>query len=154
MPIITVSSASGENPNQELAYVQITTNATTTQTTQASATTILTAPAITLDGATRILVEAYSPSCGHSVANGVVVLDLWQDSTDLAIISQMRPSTGSSGSTAMFGRMFLTPGAGSPVFTIRMWIVTAGTGTFGAGAGTGGVAAPAYLRITKAPLGA
>ena len=45
----------------ELAYAEITANVNVTAISEATAQTVVTAPAITLDGATPILVEFYSP---------------------------------------------------------------------------------------------
>lgn len=137
-------------PGTELGYAQITTSGTSTQTAQASATTILTAPSITFDGSTTVMVEVFTTRLSHNVASTVTaIIDLWEDSTDLGIIARTTAGASTIGGTIRSARR-LTPAAGAKVYTARLWITAAGTATALAGAGTSGADMPAFIRITKA----
>lgn len=133
----------------QVDYVEVTSNQTTTATTAATATAIVTGSAVTYDGATPIWVEFYAGQAYHSVANGIVVADLWDGSTDLGIIALGVSPVVGNGPT-LNGRRKLTPSAASHTYSIRAWVTAAGTGNFLAAAGGAGAMMPMYLRISKA----
>lgn len=135
-------------PGSQVAYAEVTTNQTTTQTVQASATQILSSGAVTYDGSTAVWVEFFCGSVYHSVANNVVVFDLWQDTTDMTLTRGVSPLTNQGPHVLL--RKKVTPASGSHTFTIRMWLAAAGTGNADAGSGSAGGDPPMYIRITKA----
>lgn len=117
--------------------------ATTTQTAQASAVTLLTMGSITFDG-TPCMFEFFC-ICGCSTTQQTV-FNLWEDSTDVRRLLLTSPVT----SAISYGtRIQYTPAAGAKVFTIRFWVVGAATATVYGGAPSSTVM-PSYLRISKA----
>lgn len=116
--------------------------------------TVIAGNPVTYDGATRVCVEFYCVQPDLSGAGNLIV-ELWQDTTDLARWAQFTadPATDYSwGGLNM--RRYLTPPAGTYAHTVKAWTTTPGsTPTLGAGAGTGGDAdyMPMYLQIATAP---
>lgn len=134
-------------PGTQLDYVQSVAIQTSVITVQANATVVLTTNSITYDG-TPIKIEVYTPALQVSAA-GSVLLDIWDGSTDVLRngINSFPAGGGTSGFSCFTSNPF-TPSAGAHVFTCRLW-VTAGTGTFAAGAGTAAGIAQSWMRTVK-----
>ncbi len=135
-------------PGTELDYAQITSNATTTATTAAGATTCIDGNAVVYDGSTRIKVELFAPAA-QGPAGNVVFCELYDGTLDLIQLGQS--SAPAAGPTSLYCVGFLTPsGSASHTFHWKIWNSAAGTGTVACGAGGAGTRGPAFMRITKA----
>lgn len=127
---------------RELDYVQITSDVNVTATTAATGNTIITGNSVAYDGATVVMIEF----CSGRIVKGTtfLILDLWEDSTDIARIAV--DLTGGHPCTVAFRR---TPSNASHTYKVTGY-VDAGTGTVYAGAGGVDTQMPAYLRVTRA----
>jgi hypothetical protein len=130
--------------SRELAYAEITVSKSITAIPLASADVVVTAPALTFDGATTVMIEF----CAPYMRGGTTYLNLrlWDGATDLGQIGFVDP-TNKYATAAMKRR--ITPSAGSHTFSIRA-VVDAGTGSVGADTGTGSATPqPAFIRIER-----
>ena len=136
-------------PGSELTYAQFAVNVSITATTEAGATIIATAGAVTVDGSTQIVVEFFAIAI-QPVSGGSLTLYLFQDGTSLGSLSYFNNATASA---VIFGSVHparrLLPAAGSPVFSVRA-STSSGTGTVFAGAGGAAANLPGFIRITRA----
>jgi len=128
----------------ELAYAQITANVSVTATVEATADSVVAAPALTFDGTTPVLIEF----CASAVVpgGGSVTLLLYQDGTSLGFLAWV---TAASAYIPVFARRRITPTAGNHTYSIKA-ITSGGTGLVMAGNGTAGNYSPAHIRITRA----
>jgi hypothetical protein len=134
----------GLPPGYEYAYNQITGNVSVVATTEGTANTIVTASAVTFDGATPVVIEFFSIT-GVTPAGS---LRLWLYD-GAASIGQIAELTGASGNDApLTAKVRITPAAATKTYSIR-GSVSSGTGTIAAGAGGIGVVYPTFIRITK-----
>jgi len=146
------TSSQTANTSTELAYAQTTSTVTTTQTVEASATTVVTAPSITTDGNTPIMVEFWAPFIDPPpVVNGFMFLTLFDGSTPIgkSLYERDQSTVANSTDTAGIYEVRVTPSAGSHTYSIRAY-VGSNTGTIGAGAGGANAYLPAYIRIILA----
>lgn len=138
------------NNTLELAYAEAVASVTISATAEATPTTLVTAPSVTFDGTTRVLVSFY---CGRidtaSTANASIIVNLWEDSTDIGRIALVNPEAGVVLSVPVYTERFLTPAAGAKVYSIRAWRLT-GNGVAQAGAGGAGTPMPMFIRIVQA----
>lgn len=130
----------------ELAYNEITGNVSISATTGPTANTVVTASAVTFDGATPVMIEFYTPDLVEG-SNSITVV-LYDGSTELGWLD-FQNAPGGSGQIGKTVKRRLTPSAASHTYSIRAY-VDAGTGTVDAGAGAAGQFMPAFIRITKA----
>jgi hypothetical protein len=145
----TLVTIPGTDSGAELAYTQFTSNVTVTATSAAAAQTVVTAPAVTFDGATPVIVEFFAPLGSVNVAGGQLIFDLWDGSTDIGILTGFTAAGG--GSAVPFPAVRkLTPTAGSHTYGIRAWTNAGTTATVLAGVGGVGAYVPGFIRITKA----
>jgi len=130
----------------ELAYAEITASVAVTATSEAGAQTVVTAPAITVDGATSILIEfsamQLAPPSGQQL-----YLFLFDGSTSLGILTIAVPGSVAAGWPGRVARR-LTPSAGTHTYSIRA-STSGGTANVIAGAGGVGVFVPAFVRISQ-----
>ena len=135
--------------SKELLYVEFTgASITTTGTTFASGTQVVSAGAFTFDGATKVRVEFFAPNVFSSTTAQNVQLSLADGGTggtDLGIIGIFSNTTNVPGYVV---REFTPPNA-AKTYSIVMWMSGAGTATIQAGAGGAGTKMPGYIRITK-----
>ncbi len=140
---IEFSDASKLVSSADLSYVEFTTNKTATATTGATANTIVSAAAVTLDGATRIKVEFFCADVRRGTS--WVTFNLYDGATQLGDMF----SLSVAGVHFVHLSRFLTPSAAAHTYHIKGY-VDAGTGEANAGAGTAGVLMPGYIRVTRA----
>jgi hypothetical protein len=135
---------------KKLAYTEFTAPVSVAVTTAATATTVVTASAVTFDGATEVEVEFFAPradtpnvlSCAH-------IFELYDGATDLGSLgSVLTPAAVPTGVPVRVSRV-LTPSAAAHTYSVRAWINAAGTGTVQAGVGGIGTLVPGFIRITK-----
>jgi hypothetical protein len=136
-------------PGYELDYTQITVSAGFSSTTAAAADTIVALPARVYNGTTIVLLEFYTPSLQTGAGAGTIsILNLWDDTTDLGRIVQIRNTVAAQSlDMPVYVARRLTPSAASHTYIIKGWRVTA-NGTVTAGAGGVDVTLPAFLRAT------
>ena len=136
---------------KELDYVEITTPASITETTEAGADTVLTSSSVAYDGATDILIVVQAPYWApDTVAAGRAIQGyLYEDSTSLGRVGLwFSQVAGVNAHQPLHIEFPHTPASASIVYTFRC-AVTAGTGTVGAGAGGAGNDIQAFMRITR-----
>lgn len=139
-------AVTGGGGGGELAYAETTSDLGVTQTVEASAQTLVSAGAVTFDGATAVVISVYAARVATGGTSGAaIVVNLWQDSTDLGRLAYVATVANASAIVPMFASRRLTPAAGSKTYSARAWRVTA----------NGIIAAaspylPAYIRIVEA----
>lgn len=131
----------------QLAYVEFTSDVTNTNTTEATATSVVSAGAVSFDGSTRVCIEFYAPYT-VSPSGGSLFLTLYDGSSSIAA-NMGQQGNGVIVVGPVLLRRFLTPSNASHTYSIRVYNAS-GTGTVGAGAGGSGNKAPGYIRITTA----
>jgi hypothetical protein len=133
-----------------LSYTEITAAVAVTATTLPSAQLILASNAIDCDGS-PIEVEFFAPYIAPALALGAYMhLTLWQDSTDIGILTLYEAQQGSVYAYApVCVKRRLTPAAGSHTFSIRAVAAGGTPASVGAGVGTAGNYVAAYLKVSK-----
>lgn len=149
--VATGGGGGGGGTEMVLDYAQITSNASITATSEATADVVVTGSAITYDGATEIMVEFYSPFCRPDTAanDRELRLYLYDGSSSIGRLSlQIAGEGGGSSHVPVHVKRRLTPSAASHTYSIRA-SVNAGTGLVGAGTGGSTGEMPAFIRIVK-----
>lgn len=149
--VSTASQSRSSGGGTQVAYAEITSNASITATTAGTANTIVTAPAFTADGLTRYIANFFSPVIVTPASNVVMVIGLYVDGTFWGRFGFFNV-TGTTLTEGFAGAVALIPASGSRVLSARAWVAS-GTGTVQAGAGNGAgvdTNSPAYLRIIPA----
>lgn len=143
---LTPSTSRLGGSSEELAYAEVTSDLNVTQTVEASAQTLVSAPAVSFDGGTIVVVAVYAARVvtGGS-AGAAVVVNLWEDSTDLGRIGYIATPAALSTIVPLSASRRLTPSLGSHTYSARAWRVTA-NGTIAAASPY----EPAYIRIVTA----
>jgi hypothetical protein len=139
-------------PGFEIGYDQITSTVNVVNTTEGTATTIITATAYTFDGGPVIATFYTTCIILPSTANGNVTVMLNEGGTILSHLAyaQAGSAAASFGYPCMASYRF-TPSAGSHTYSVRAFAsTTTGTPNISAGVGGSGANAPAGLRFTKA----
>lgn len=136
-------------PGYEFDYVEDTSSNTVTNTTEATADTIVSANAVTFDGSTTILVECFCfyvqpPS---TAANGVQFY-IYDGSSSIGRIGLVYTPAANTHRAPLYVARRLTPSAASHTYSLRA-ATTGASATVGAGAGGNGSDMPAFIRITK-----
>lgn len=134
-----------------LAYVEKTSNTSVTATTEGTADTVVTATAITFDGATVAMIEFYAPLVDNPAggASRSQTLVLYEDGASIGQIGQVLNTATAVNQTPVHVVRRRTPAAGSRTYSIRAY-VSAGTGTVYGGAGGSGAIMPAFILVVKA----
>ena len=133
----------------ELAYAESSADVVVPVVAQASAATVITAPAITLDGATDIIVEYYTPQLTTAIQGAVAICNLWDGSTDIGNLGQTQHpgSTAVGFSLPFYLRRRLRPSAGTHTYSIRGW---AQVGAWSAVGQPGGAnRQPMWIRVSR-----
>lgn len=144
------------SPSAELAYQEFTAEVAVTAATEATANTVVTAPAVTFDGATPVFVEF---DCGRlstpaGVDAGIVVL-LFDKigaaaaaSLGILTLGQIASGSGLHLPHGLVRSNKITPSAATHIFSVRSY-VTNGTGYVVAGPGGPAAYAPGFIRVVK-----
>ena len=141
-------SGSSDLAGKELDYVQITSPVNITNTSDATADTIITGSSVAYDGSTVVLIECFLPYQEVPVSQSVVFI-LTDGGTVLGRLTlTTNPESGFVLRTPVYVARRLTPSNASHTYAIKAYT---GGGTAVAGAGAGGTAAwlPAFMRITR-----
>lgn len=144
IPTTTLTQAGG----LELDYVQFTSDAVCSATTEAGATTIVTANAITFDGATAVLIEFFAVTHTISAASLNAFMVLYDGAASIGQMWQGKEATAQAAGS-VYGAHRFTPSAASHTYSIRGYVSAAGDITVYAGAGGLGVRMPGYIRISR-----
>lgn len=154
VPVASSSSAGAwaYPPGFEIVYAQITSPVSITDTSEATATALITAGPATFDGG-AVLVHffAYTQTPSSAAATSQTVFTLFEGSTELTRMFIQRTIVTAAqniGGVSAFAR--ITPSAASHTYKLCAF-TTSTTGTPQIVAGAGGTAAdaPAFVRITK-----
>lgn len=138
-------------PGYEIDYVEITTNATATATTEGTANTLISGNAIAYDGSTRVKIECWFPwvvPASGTVHNANLILYDGSSSIGAIDLASWNPSNPVR-SVPVYGVRYLTPSAATHTYSVRGY-VDSGTATWVCGTGGSANVVPAFLRITKA----
>lgn len=145
---------SGGGGVTELAYQEFTANvAAALSNLDAGGAVVVSAPGITLDGSTKIIVEFYAPEFLVGTApNQQLTLILRQNGVSIGRIGHITflGGTGNGQAAGVFTRR-LTPGAGTQTFSIAATSPAGagGAGTVVAGLGGADTNMPGYIRISS-----
>jgi hypothetical protein len=149
--MLAIGSVRDGGPAGELAYTERTGDVSVTGTSAATATVVVTAPALTFDGATAIVCEFSAAAVRTPASAGRTVTIALFDGASIRCNLAIADAAAAAAAIIMpvSGRLRFTPTSGSHTFSVRAW-VDAGSGTIRAGDGGSGADSPAALRITRA----
>ena len=132
------------DPGYLFGETEFNSNVNITATTDATANTIVTAPAVTFDGATPVWIEFYAPAVDPGSGTRIIYV-LYDGSSPL---DRLGDATYANTNTQVVSlRKKLTPSAGSHTYSIRAY-VTSGTGIVKAGAGGASTLAAGLISVT------
>lgn len=141
--------AGGGGAGTLLVYNQITSNANVTDTSEATASALITSTAFTFDGS-AVWAEFYSDEILGPTA-GFISITLFEGSTEITRLATISGTTGVQNSSPCLARFKFTPTAGSHTYKVCGFVAsTTGTPRITAGAGGTATDAPAYLAFYKA----
>ena len=129
----------------ELAYAQATADQSFTATTAPTANTVVTAPAVSLNGSTPVLVEFFAASVNPpSTSGGQLYFQLWDGSTDIQRLALIQNVAALVLRLPLYVAVRLTPSSGSHTYSVRAWASGAGAGALATSP-----VAPISLRVTR-----
>lgn len=133
-----------------LDHEEITSPVTVSATDEATPTEVIVCDTVTVDGATPIRVEFYSPEVETgTTAGSEVTVNLWDGTTDLGRLARVGVGDGTrAAKDAVLAAREFTPAAGTHTYKAQAWRATA-NGTIQAGAGTAAAWGPAFMRVTR-----
>lgn len=148
--IAEVASEAGGGGGSELAYVERTSNLSVTATTAATSQEVVSAGAISFDGATIVMIEFFAPAVNPG-ADGDIVFNLFDGATDLGRIGHCAviasgSTTGQPWQTIRCARR-LTPSNASHTYKITAWRAAANGTVIAGSGGTDPAYLPAFIRI-------
>lgn len=149
MPIISGSSGGLAGAGKLLVYNQITANANITDTSEATATALITSSAFTFDG-TAVWAEFYTDEL-LAPTSGFVVATLFEGATQITRLATLNGIASAQSGASVLARYKFTPSAGSHTYKVCAFAAsTTGTPRITAGAGGTATDPPAYLAFYKA----
>jgi hypothetical protein len=143
---LTATGGSSDLAGKDLDYVQITSNASITATSGATASSVISGSSVSYDGSTVVEVEFFCPIAEPPSGQSIYAV-LYDGSTELGYIARAT-ATAAAQRFPMIGKRRLTPSNASHSYNIKGF-VDAGTGTFFAGGGAAGQQVPAFMKITR-----
>jgi hypothetical protein len=139
-------------PGFEINYTQITSSASITDTSEATATALISPGAITFDGGI-VLVEFFTVllACPTAAATNTSTVTLFEGSTQITRLATAKGIvTGAVNTPTVLAHYRFTPSSGSHTYKVCGFATsTTGTPAITAGAGGTGANPPAYVRFTK-----
>lgn len=133
----------------EIDYVEFTSSASVSATTEGTANTVVTANAESFDGSTVGVIEFFSAAARPAaVDGGSLSLWLYDGSSSIGLIGFVNSQGASSSNLPVHVMRRLTPSNASHTYSIRASVST-GTGSVGAGAGGATATMPGFIRISK-----
>lgn len=148
---VTLANLATVMPGYVLAYTEFTTDVSPTATSEGTANSVVTAPALTFDGATAIKIEFFTWRAKTPTVGAVITFVLYADSVSIGIIGQLNAVAAVSQLAPIYLVRCLTPVAGTITYSIRVY-VSSTTGSPAVYADVGGVGhgSPGFIRITRA----
>lgn len=154
VPVASSSSAGawGFPPGYELNYTQITSNANVTDTSEATATALISPGAITFDGS-AVMVEFFCAAVVNdsAAAGDFVTVTLFESTTQITRLAQAKTIVTAAAHVApIYARYRFTPTAAAHTYKLCAFATSAtGTPTLTAGSGGTNGFPPAFIRFTK-----
>jgi hypothetical protein len=134
----------------QLAYGERTSQLAIGITPEASPHSLLATSAITLDGATAVMVDFYMPSVAPGAAMGSAIqFWLYQNGVSVGRLAYVQNNANAGPIMPIFTSRRLTPSSGSHVYGVGAGAVVA-DGTVYCGPGGTGQYMPSFLRVTRA----
>jgi hypothetical protein len=134
----------------ELGYAEFTGQIDCTATVEASADTVVTSPAVSVDGVTPIIVEFFCETFTASLTTFDGILCLFEDGASIGRIFQGRTIIALAGTASIFSSRRLTPANGVHTYSVRGLVSSAGTFSVFGGTGGSGNRVPGYIRVVRA----
>lgn len=149
--VTDVGGSTSDLAGKELDYVQITSPATITATTEATSQAVVTGSAVTYDGSTIIEIEFYSQYGEVEDASGAsLIVLLYDGATVLGRLATITNVAAAALRVPLCLKRRITPSAASHTYSIKAYsTVATANAAISAGAGGTGAALPAFLRITR-----
>jgi hypothetical protein len=146
----TQHDATGYVAGHVFAHNQFTSNVTVAATSEATATTIVTASSVAFDGATSVEVEFFSPDVqlGANAAGNALILVLYQDGVPAGFYSAVASGGTTTLNMPVRPSRRLTPAAGVRTYSVRAYRTNADCVVRGGAGGTGAYV-PGFVRIRK-----
>ena len=138
---------------EEIDRVKFETPLTVTATSEGTAQTVVTLPAITYEAVPHeIVFSAPSARASTSAAATLLTFSLYDGGTHVSVIGQItNPVSGQSTRSTICIPYPFTPSAGSHTYLVKVW-VSSGTGALvDAGTGLAGALAPGFLSVRRVP---
>lgn len=146
----TAAPERGDYVASLLSYTEYTGNVTISATSEATATTIVTAPALAFDGTTGIEIEFFSPdsAVGGNAGGNTLILVLYDAAASIGLATQVSLGGTTAQDFQVGVKRRLVPAAGSHTYSIRAYRTNANCTMV---AGAGGVAAyiPGWMKISR-----
>lgn len=140
-------------PGYELGKTAFTSTVVISSTTEATPTTVVTAPSITFDG-TPVILEFWAPQLNSptTAAGNTSNLSFYEGATELGQFAQVITQVASQSTLLVpVGRYEFTPAAGSHTYSVGAWCSGSTTSaSVVAGAGGTGTRLPGFIRVVKA----
>lgn len=135
---------------RKLAHTDFTSNASITATSEATATTIVTASAVTFDGSTACMIYFFSPLVEATTQTWNMRIVLYDGSSSIGYWSQAKFAGGSGeGENGVYLGRRLTPSAAAHTYSARAYMVSGTSGTVYGGTGGAANFMPGYIRIER-----
>lgn len=138
-------------PGFEFSYDEVTGNVATAATTEATATTLKTATAVTFDGSTVVEIEFSCPilTVAANAAGNACILVLYEDGVSIGKLGALTTNATTQFEAPVKLSRRRTPASGARTYSIRAYHTNAAC-TFNFGAGGVGAVMPGYIKIKRA----
>ncbi len=135
--------------SRTLDYAEATGDVSVTHTTEGTADTLVAGNAITVDGATAVLLEFFAPAWFNNNNSRTLTVVFTDGTTVLGKVASFNGPANPSDITFPVARYRYTPVAGTYTFTAKVYANTGTNVTVRAGAGGTGAYAPMFLRVSN-----
>ncbi len=139
-------------PGYEIGYTEITSNASVTDTSESTATALISPGALTFDGG-PVLLEFFAPVViADSTTNtDILIITIFEGATQIGRLAEVRTTVVGTPRTSVPVRCTyrFTPSAASHTYKLCAFATSATGGTIIAGAGGTAGFVPAFVRFTK-----
>ena len=137
-------------PGYEINYTEITATVNVTDTSESTATALISPGSVTFDGQ-PVIVQFYSNGVvPPNTTSGFIVISLFEGSTQICRLAQVTNAASSQIVVPVYATYRFTPSAGAHTYKITGWVgSTSGTPNIHAGSGGTSTPVPAYVRFVK-----
>jgi len=133
----------------ELAYAEYQNNVTISSASSASPTNIITAPSITFDGVTKVVIEFCCMAVQAGGTNNPINLVLVDNGANAGQIGFVNSTATGVSSITVLAQREITPSAGAHTFAVAGYLGSAGSGFCYGGNGAGINNSPMFIRIRR-----